>query len=283
MKDPPLAFLAGTSRIAGLICERLTSAKTQPNVKFVASGPGLPRNLLVDDLLPIELATAISDAFPHVSQMRRLDSFRERKYTSKSLERFDQTLTDITFAFQHPTVLSLLAEITGYSAISSDPQLYAGGLSTMVQGDFLHPHIDNSHDQNREKYRVLNALYYVSQNWSETDGGGLELWDERVRRHVEIPAVFNRLVIMETNAKSFHSVNEIVGPGERRCVSNYFFSPISPNAVETEHVTYFRGRPEDRMSRILLRIDSDVRSAIRKAKKSGLSRSDTYTGAGPSK
>jgi hypothetical protein len=85
-------------------------------------------------------------------------------------------------------------------------------------------------------------------------------------------------VIMETNAKSFHSVNEIVSPRERRCVSNYFFSPISPNTVEKEHVTYFRGRPEDLMSRILLRADSDLRSIIRKAKKSGLSRSDTYSG-----
>ena len=283
MKGPPSAFLAGTSQIAALICERLTSAKTQLNVKFVTTGPGLPRNLVVDDLLPIELATAISDAFPEVSQMRRLDSFRERKYTSKSLEQFDQILTDITFAFQHPTVLSLLAEITGHSAISSDPQLYAGGLSTMVEGDFLHPHIDNSHDQNGEKYRVLNALYYVSQNWNASDGGSLELWDECVRRRVEIPAAFNRLVIMETNAKAFHSVNKIVSPGERRCVSNYFFSTISPNTVETEHVTYFRGRPEDRMSRILLRVDSDLRSIIRKAKKSGLSRSDTYNGPVPPK
>jgi Rps23 Pro-64 3,4-dihydroxylase Tpa1-like proline 4-hydroxylase len=188
VKGPPSACL-GTSRIAGLICERLSLARSQLNARFAATGPGLPRNLVVDDLLPIELATAISDAFPEVSQMRRLDSFRERKYTSKSLEQFDRTLSDITFAFQHPTVLSLLADITGHSEISSDPQLYAGGLSTMVRGDFLHPHIDNSHDQNREKYRVLNALYYVSQNWSESDGGSLELWDERVRRRVEIPAL----------------------------------------------------------------------------------------------
>jgi len=41
---------------------------------------------------------------------------------------------------------------------------------------------------------------------------------------------FNRLVLMNTNRTSFHSVRPIrgCGPLTRNCVSNYYFSPLSP-------------------------------------------------------
>ena len=32
----------------------------------------------------------------------------------------------------------------------------------MPQGNYLKPHLDNSHDRDRKRYRVLNLLYYVT-------------------------------------------------------------------------------------------------------------------------
>ena len=32
----------------------------------------------------------------------------------------------------------------------------------MAPGHFLHPHIDNSHDMERQRYRILNLLYEMS-------------------------------------------------------------------------------------------------------------------------
>lgn len=48
-----------------------------------------------------------------------------------------------------------------------DHKLYAGVLSSMVNGSFLNPHLDNSHDDDGNLYRVLNLLYYVSYNWKK--------------------------------------------------------------------------------------------------------------------
>ena len=95
---------------------------------------------------------------------------------------------------------------------------------------------------------------------------------------VEIPSLFNRLVLMSTNAKSWHSVNEVKTDGIRRCISNYYFSPHSPNGYETTHVTYFQARPEQTLRRIVTKVDSDLRTVLRKIKKSGFSKKDLYEG-----
>ena len=230
----------------------------------------------IDDLLPTETAERIANAFPPVENMRLLDSFREKKYTSKAMDKFDPLISDITFAFQDKRVIDKVAELTGIKDAVGDPHLYAGGISAMAPGHFLNPHIDNSHDGGQKNYRVLNLLYYITPGWKPENGGNLELWDEHVTKPVEIPSVFNRLVLMSTNERSWHSVNQVKAEGTRRCISNYYFSPHSPNGHETTHVTYFMARPEQKLRRLITKIDSDFRTAVRKVKKSGFARKDIY-------
>lgn len=230
----------------------------------------------IDDLLPGDIANRIAAAFPPVDKMRLLDSFREKKYTSKSLDRFDPLIEDITFAFQDERVIRKVAELTDIEDAVGDPHLYAGGISAMGRGHFLNPHIDNSHDGEQRNYRVLNLLYYITPGWKPENGGNLELWDEKVSKPVEIPSLFNRLVLMSTNDRSWHSVNEVKVDGTRCCVSNYYFSPHSPNGYETTHVTYFMARPEQKFRRFVTKIDSDVRTLARKLKKSGFAKKDIY-------
>jgi Rps23 Pro-64 3,4-dihydroxylase Tpa1-like proline 4-hydroxylase len=230
----------------------------------------------IDDLLPEELAERIAAAFPEVSGMRLLDSFRERKYTSKSLEKYDPLIEAITFAFQDERVIKKVAELTGIDDAVGDPHLYAGGISAMAPGHFLNPHIDNSHDGDQKNYRVLNLLYYITPGWKSENGGNLELWDLKVTKPLEIPSLFNRLVLMSTNDKSWHSVNEVKADGTRCCISNYYFSPHSPNGYETTHVTYFMARPEQKLRRLVTRVDSDLRTFARRFKKSGFAKKDVY-------
>ena len=232
----------------------------------------------IDDFLPEETARKIYAAFPPTGKMRLLDSFREKKYTSKDFDEFDPLMKDITFAFQDERVIQKVAELTGIKDPKGDPHLYAGGISTMTRGHFLQPHIDNSHEYEQKYYRVLNLLYYVTPDWKPENGGNLELWDENVKQPVEIPSLFNRLVLMATNDKSYHSVNEVKADGARCCVSNYYFSPHSPNGYETSHVTYFQARPEQKVRRLVTKIDSNLRTAIRKVVKKGLSKKDLYEG-----
>ncbi len=263
-------------QLVNLIIERLNRDADAIKVDFAADKGIKTHYCAIDDLLPSELAGRIAAAFPPSAEMRFLDSFRERKFTSKSLDKFDPLIADITFAFQDARVINKVAELTGIRACIGDPHLYAGGISAMARGHFLNPHIDNSHDGDQQNYRVLNLLYYITPDWRAENGGNLELWDEHVTKPVEIPSLFNRLVLMATHDKSWHSVNQVKAEGTRCCVSNYYFSPHSPNGYETSHVTYFMARPEQKFRRFVTKVDSELRTLIRKIKKSGFSKKDIY-------
>lgn len=265
-------------KLVGLIVARLNADADKIKTDFQADKPIKTNYCAIDDLLPREISEQIARAFPTPEKMRLLDSFREKKYTSKLLDQFDPLIADITFAFQDKRVIDKVAGLTGIKDAVGDPHLYAGGISAMERGHFLQPHIDNSHDGEQKNYRVLNLLYYITPDWKPENGGNLELWDEDVTRPVEIPSVFNRLVLMSTNDKSWHSVNEVKAEGTRRCISNYYFSPHSPNGYETTHVTYFMARPEQKLRRIVTKADSGLRTMLRKIKKSGFAKKDVYAG-----
>lgn len=264
--------------LARIIIERLDRDAAKIAEDFSTEKTVKTRHCAIDDLLPAEMASKIAAAFPATDSMRLLDSFRERKFTSKSLDKFDPLIADITFAFQDKRVIEKVAELTGIKDAIGDPHLYAGGISAMGRGHFLNPHLDNSHDSEQKNYRVLNLLYYITPDWQAENGGNLELWDEEVTNRVEIPSLYNRLVLMSTNDRSWHSVNEVKADGTRCCISNYYFSPHSPNGYETTHVTYFMARPEQKLRRIVTKIDSDLRTALRKVKKDGFAKKDVFEG-----
>ncbi len=259
-----------------LILDRLDGDASAIKAEFAQERGIGAKFAAIDGLLPAEIAERIAKVFPSTSDMRLMDTFRERKHTTKDLKRFDRLIEDITFAFQDERVISKVAELTGIANAVGDPRLYAGGLSAMTRGHFLNPHIDNSHDGERRNYRVLNLLYYVTPDWKPENGGNLELWDPEVREPIEIPSLFNRLVLMSTNDSSWHSVNEVRVDGIRRCVSNYYFSPNSPNGYDTFHVTYFMARPEQKFRRIFTRLDSELRSRLRRIKKDGFAKKDIF-------
>jgi Rps23 Pro-64 3,4-dihydroxylase Tpa1-like proline 4-hydroxylase len=166
--------------------------------------------------------------------------------------------------------------LIGFEKIEPDPKLYAGGLSMMFQGDFLNPHLDNSHDGDRNRYRRLNLLYYVSPDWKLENGGNFELWDDTRTIPKTLVSMTNRLVVMETHKLSWHSVSRVNVDRPRCCVSNYYFSEISPDASEYYHVTSFSGRPEEKAKRAIGILDNALRNFVSKTLKisRGKSRAD---------
>lgn len=234
------------------------------------------RACTIDNLLPDDIADAIHRGFPELPAMRRMSSIRERKYTFKQLRECAALVRHVTFALQDERIVRLVEQITGMEHLIPDSRLYAGGISAMVKDDFLHPHIDNSHDSERKLYRRINLLYYVTPGWSVAHGGNLQLWDRRVRERVTIESRFNALVLMETNRYSWHSVDAVVREGIRRCVSNYYFSQSSPDGTNYFHVTDFSAPPEQPVRRLIARLDGRLRTAVRLVKQSGFSRQDYY-------
>ncbi len=225
----------------------------------------------IDNLLPEDLALEIFQAFPDKGTMTLKKSLRENKYVAAQMDKYEPILEEIVYAFQDQGVLKAVEKITGIQGMMPDDRLYAGGISLMAKDNFLNPHLDNSHDKDRERYRVLNLLYYVTPDWSHEQGGNLELWDDGPKgKPREITSHFNRLALMVTHEKSWHSVSQVMVDRSRCCVSNYYFSATPLEDHEYFHLTSFRGRPEQPVRDLVLQGDIALRQGIRKVFKKGV-------------
>ena len=62
----------------------------------------------------------------------------------------------------------------------------------------------------------------------------------------------------------------------RCCVSNYYFSPESPEGHNYFHVTSFKARPEQPMARLWTSADSLMRNCLRHVVWRGFAKNDVY-------
>ena len=225
----------------------------------------------IDDLLPEYFVLDIFKKFPKSSEMILKKSLRENKYVAAQMNLYAPILEEIIFAFQDQRIVNLISEICQINQITPDSNLYAGGISMMGDKQFLNPHLDNSHDKDRNQWRVLNLLYYVTPNWEKSFGANLELWPGGLQNpQISIHSKFNRLVVMATHSQSLHSVSPVNYDGFRCCISNYYFSEKPLQITDTFHVTSFYGRPENRITNSILKIDNYLRMSLRKIFKKGI-------------
>lgn len=256
--------------IATLISDKLTKEKETLKAQFLKSKKEIGF-FYVDELLPESLVLDIYTNFPKLSETKQRKNIREYKYIAYQMNKYNALLEEVIYAFQDDKVVQLISEICGIESLIPDEKLYAGGLSLMAKDNYLSPHLDNSHDKDRQLWRVLNLLFYVTPNWELENGGNLELWNNGLKNKPKvIQSKFNRLVVMATHDKSWHSVNKVLKKDVRRCVSNYYFSEKSLLLDDNFHVTTFRGRPSQKIKDIILRLDNNLRSGVRNIFEKGI-------------
>lgn len=271
------------SKIASEIAVKFENNKETLHQNFNEHTSGI-RYFYIDNLLPIEWCNQINDAFPKTSEMVLKKSLREDKYVGVQMDQYKSLIADVTYAFQDKRVVEVIKEICSLAECSADASLYAGDISSMSNKQFLKPHLDNSHDQNRNKWRVLNLLYYTTPGWKEEFGGNLEVWPNGLKgKPTTIVSKFNRLVVMGTDKDSWHSVSPITIDKRRNCVSNYYFSNTPLNKEDNFHVTIFRGWPKQKLDDALLRFDGFARMLIRKIFPKGIVKNPHVYNKKPSK
>ncbi len=93
-------------------------------------------------------------------------------------------------------------------------------------------------------------MIYFNKNWQDSYGGKLELWDKAMTHKVkEIAPLFNRCVIFNTDADSFHGHPDplTTPPGiTRKSIALYYYTavPVANDSGESRHTLYV-ARPND--------------------------------------
>lgn len=107
-------------------------------------------------------------------------------------------------------------------------------------------------------------LFCVSPEWTLENGGVFELWDDNIEIPKAILSRFNRVVVMETNKTSWHSVSKVLVNQPRCSLYNYYFSEYASDDQTTVNVSLFYGRPEQRFIRAVSPLDNSLRNMVRR-------------------
>lgn len=171
-------------------------------------------HIVIDDFLPVDHANRILEVFPDQDSPVWLD-WKQRDTVhqprkqgighASRLRDVSPYLQSVLTAFNSYPFLNFLEQLTGIEKLLPDPHFYGGGLHQILSGGKLAVHADSNVLGPLDVYRRINVLLYLNKNWRPEYCGNLELWDETLQGCIKsIPPVFNRLVIFNTNKKSFH-------------------------------------------------------------------------------
>lgn len=246
-----------------LICQRIDAEAARLTDDFEELsrfGCGIA---VLDNLLPPELFEEAARCLPPKQAMIRRRSLGERKYCWAQTGHLPPTLRTCIAAFASRPVAEKLGRMLDLGTLEPDETLYNGGVTLMAPGDFMRPHLDNSHDRHRSRRRRLAALFYLSSPWQPEQGGNLTIWSRKPMRQIKTIAYKpNRLVLMQVNECAWHSVDPVFGTADRANLTTYFYDSASTS--DAVRLTRFMGWPGELATRAMLECQFHVRTAAQR-------------------
>jgi hypothetical protein len=209
-------------------------------------------HVIVDDLFDDEALSRVVGSFPSFDEVAwyRYDNALERKHTMPHVEQLAPEIRIIFRELDSPDFVRFLNILTGVSNLQPDISHVGAGLHQILPGGSLAVHADSNYHPETGLDRRVNVLVFLNEDWKESYGGHLELWDADMRSVVRrILPVFNRTVIFACNDNANHGHPEpLACPPDRsrRSLAAYYYTRGRP-PVETNqpHSTIYKRRPQD--------------------------------------
>jgi hypothetical protein len=117
--------------------------------------------------------------------------------------------------------LSQIKLIYEFENLTTDPTFDGGGLTITDTGGFLRYHADFPYSNSAKKYRVLNAILYLSD--PSIIGGDLHLLDFNTGTvEATIKPIFGTLLVFPTSKYTIHGFSKIL-KGKRITINSYLY------------------------------------------------------------
>ncbi len=215
-------------------------------------------HIIIDPLVEPEFARTVAASYPTFEEAERLGmrfkTVNERnkiQVTDEAL--FPEPVRQLAGALAAPEFMRQIEQITGIPKLLWDPKYHGGGMHQTSQSGILDVHVDFNFIDDR--FRRLNILVYLNEEWDEAWGGMLELWDQPVKVcHHSVAPSLGRAVIFETSERSFHGVTAVTCPPGRvrKSFAAYYYTEEAPAGYAGKaHSTIFRARPDEYAKKFL--------------------------------
>lgn len=213
---------------------------------------------VIDNFLSPHAVRAIAAEFPARGESAAWLGNEERsqkgnlvqvnKYHISNEERLGPVTQRLLYELKSWRFLRILEILTGIKHLIPDALNIGGGIHMNCNGAMLKIHADFNRHPYWHLDRRLNLLLYLNEDWQDSYGGQLELWDRDMRAcAVKLPPIAARCVIFNTSSTSFHGHPDPMTCPEnvsRKSVALYYYTNRPPqDGVET-HMTLWQDRPE---------------------------------------
>jgi len=227
-----------------------------------------------DDFLPHDVARQALDNFPAnaLSSDRVFDMGYAGLHKRQILpEECSAPVRQLFHFFNSQPMLEFLEGLTTIRGLIPDPYFVGGGFHETGRGGKLGIHADFRINEQLHLHRRLNVIIYLNDDWKPEWGGALELWDREMKVKVrEVMPVFNRCVVFNTDADSFHGHPDPLRTPEgvmRRSIALYYYTASKEIYNEVPSTsTMYHARPGDdaavRREARRLRFDQHVRQWV---------------------
>lgn len=216
-------------------------------------------HIYFDDFFPKDFLAKVSEEFPeaHSETWQKFDGKAEKKLASQGDADIGSYVRALISIMNSGMFIEFIEKLTGISGLLPDPHLTGGGMHQIMPGGKLSLHIDFNKYQRKNLERRLNILVYLNENWEESYGGYLELWNKDVTKaEVKILPVFNRVALFSTTETSWHGhPDPLTCPANRtrRSVALYYYTVKRPEEEQAEeHTTVFKERPGEKLTEFKL-------------------------------
>ena len=152
--------------------------------------------------------------------------------------------------FNSRPMLEFLEGLTAIQGLIPDAYFTGGGFHETGRGGKLGIHADFRVNEQLHLHRRLNVIIYLNEQWEDSYGGSLELWNRDMSARCKAVApLFNRCVIFNTDATSYHGHPDPLTTPDgvlRRSIALYYYTASKEIYKEVPNVsTIYHARPSD--------------------------------------
>lgn len=203
-------------------------------------------HIVIDNFLPEEFARALSSEFGDYEDVHwhKYSNTIEEKRTCNQWNLFKSNTYTYFQLVCSDLVTNAISKIFDIE-VEADYGLHGGGQHIHSKLGNLNPHLDYSIHPKMGTERRLNAIYYLTDDYHELDGGHFGLWGngsptepgDLIREYAPI---FNRLVLFNTSQQSWHGLSRTYKPKVnkyRKSLATYYVSnPREDSLIHTRAI-----------------------------------------------
>mgnify|MGYP000626704851 CR=1 FL=1 len=223
---------------------------TVENKKLFEDATPFP-HIVIDNFLDDDALRSLLRNYPKIEDKSwwHYENPLEMKYAFNNVDELSSEFKTFFEEANSPDVVEQMSSLADLKGVIPDLTLRGGGLHQIAPGGKLDVHEDFNVNIDMHARRVLNMIVYLNDEWQESYGGHLQLWDAEMKSCVKsVLPVFNRAVIFRTDKKSNHGhPDPLTCPVgmTRRSLATYYYIPMSNVETYEYTSTQFKKRPSD--------------------------------------